>query len=70
MSTSRPTTTTPQQTVLQISPTTHLQRGDIEQCELRQTAGITLQQYSVLAMHSIATGESPAQTRLRMMRYA
>ncbi|CAG8436094.1 3407_t:CDS:2 [Scutellospora calospora] len=45
------------------------QRADSEQEEVRQSAVNALHKYSILAMHAIASEESPAQTRLRMLRY-
>ncbi|CAG8779387.1 4752_t:CDS:2 [Cetraspora pellucida] len=46
------------------------QKTDSEQEEVRQSAVNALHQYSILAMHVISSEESPAQTRLRMLRYA
>ncbi|CAB4445666.1 unnamed protein product [Rhizophagus irregularis] len=48
---------------------TRLQKIDSEQEEIKQTAVNALHQNSILAMHVIASGESPARTRLRMLRY-
>ncbi|KAK9759560.1 hypothetical protein K7432_017324 [Basidiobolus ranarum] len=45
------------------------QRDDLEQQEIRFSASSAIHQYSILSMHSVANGESPARTRLRMMRY-
>ncbi|GBB93467.1 hypothetical protein RclHR1_02180009 [Rhizophagus clarus] len=46
-----------------------LQKVDSEQEEIKQTSVNALHQNSILAMHVIASGESPARTRLRMLRY-
>nr|CAG8436630.1 9307_t:CDS:2 [Entrophospora candida] len=40
-------------------------RNDRERC---QSAANALQQYSLFAMHVIPSGESPAKTRIRMLR--
>jgi len=46
-----------------------LQKIDSEQEEIKQTAVNALHQNSILSIHVIASGESPARTRLRMLRY-
>ncbi|CAG8482219.1 10326_t:CDS:2 [Funneliformis caledonium] len=45
------------------------QKIDGERKEIKQTAVKALHQNSILAMHAIASGDSPARTRLRMLRY-
>ncbi|KAL1922892.1 uncharacterized protein VTP21DRAFT_9268 [Calcarisporiella thermophila] len=52
-----------------LPPVTRAQRNDLELNELRQSAADTLQLESLLVMHAIAREESPAKTRLRMVRY-
>ncbi|KAM3580848.1 hypothetical protein VKS41_006905 [Umbelopsis sp. WA50703] len=45
------------------------ERNDAENRQLRQSAADALQNYSVLALHSLADNEPAAITRIRMMRY-
>ncbi|KXS18221.1 hypothetical protein M427DRAFT_224480 [Gonapodya prolifera JEL478] len=42
---------------------------DFEKQELKQSAADAIQKLNVLYLHSMASGESPFRTRLRMMRY-
>ncbi|RIA94489.1 hypothetical protein C1645_817982 [Glomus cerebriforme] len=52
-----------------ISEDSILQTIDSEKREIKQTAVNALHQNSILAMHVITSGETPARTRLRMLRY-
>ncbi|CAG8510080.1 4175_t:CDS:2 [Funneliformis caledonium] len=45
-----------------------MQKIDSEHQKIKQAAVKTLHQNSILAMHVIASGESPARTRLRRLR--
>ncbi|KAI9027108.1 hypothetical protein CLU79DRAFT_833047 [Phycomyces nitens] len=48
--------------------TVQQRRNDNETKLKRQTAANALQNYSILSLHAMRDNESPAKTRLKMMR--
>ncbi|CAI2175296.1 8504_t:CDS:2 [Funneliformis geosporum] len=62
-------TSSPEQDLLHNNSCIRLRKIDSEHKEIKQTAVKALHQNSIIAMHAIASGESPARTRLRMLRY-
>ncbi|CAI2167051.1 13622_t:CDS:2 [Funneliformis geosporum] len=64
-----PLFSSPEQDKLHNNSSIHLQIIDSEHQEIKQAAVKALHQNSILTMQVIASGESPARTKLRMLRY-